>query len=145
MLSESLFRELERALCGFSKQLFLQPHAVFRAAGDGIEDAFEGSLEAALAETREVVGCRPEEVRVGEVEGRLAVLLVAAVWEVGVAVFGGEGAEVAAGGEEEVEDELGVEGPVAGVVEDHYGVEFEGGVVGCGGVVGKGILGYLVC
>ena len=27
-------------------------------------------------------------------------------------------------GEEKVEDELGVEGPVAGVIEDHYRVDF---------------------
>ena len=32
-------------------------------------------------------------------------------------------------GEEEVEDELGVEGPVAGVVEDEDGVDFERGDV----------------
>lgn len=51
-------------------------------------------------------------------------MLVAVVGEGGVSVEGGEGAEVAGGGEEEIEEELGVEGPVAGVVEDEYGVDF---------------------
>lgn len=81
----------------------------------------------------------PEEILVREVERRLAVLLVAVVGEGGVAVAGGEGAEVAGVGEEEVEDELGVEGPVAGVVVDEDGVDFEGvgeGVRGGGGVRG---------
>ena len=31
---------------------------------------------------------------------------------------------MAGGGEEEVEEELGIEGPVAGVVEDEHGVDF---------------------
>ena len=48
-----------------------------------------------MAETGQVVGGGPEEIRVGEVEGWLAVLLVASIWEVGEAVFRGEGAKVA--------------------------------------------------
>lgn len=92
VLAESVFRKGERALRRFPKEVFLQADAVVGTAGDGVEDAFEGGLEAALAEAREGVGCCPEEIRVGVVEGGLGVLLVAAVWEVGGVVFGGEGA-----------------------------------------------------
>jgi hypothetical protein len=70
------------------------------------------------------VGRAPEEVRVAEVERRLAVLLPAAVGEGCGGVEGGIGAWVAAVGEEEVGYELCVEGPVAGIVEDEDGVDF---------------------
>ena len=56
-------------------------------------------------------------------------------------VFGGEGSKVAVSGEKEVEDELGVESPVARVVEDHYGVDFWGVLgdgFGGGGMLRKG-------
>lgn len=120
------------------KHPLLQLHARGLAARHGAPHALERGAEAALAEAREVVRGGPEEVLVGEVEGRLAVLLVAVVGEGGVAVAGGERAEVAGVGEEEVEDQLGVEGPVAGVVVDEDGVDFEGVIGRWGATLGGG-------
>lgn len=107
--------------------MVFQLYAERGSAGDGVPDALEGGVETALAQSREVVGGGPEEVRVGEVEGGLGILLVAAVGEEGVVVEGGEGAEVARVREQEVQEDLGVEGPVAGVVEDEDGGDAEGG------------------
>ena len=84
----------------------------------------ERGLEGALSEPWQGVRRAPEQVGVGEVEARLAVALPAAVGVRGVVVERGVGAEEARVGEEEVGDELGVEGPVAGVVEDEDGVDF---------------------
>lgn len=84
------------------------------------------SLEAALAETRHVVAGSPEEVRVREEKLGLAVLLPAVVRQGGVAVLLGDRAEDAVFGEQEIEDDLQVEGPVAGVVEDEDRIDLEG-------------------
>lgn len=75
---------------------------------------------------------RPEQIRVREIQLRLSVLQITSVGQVLVSVLGAHGAEIAVVGEEEVEGELDVEGPIAGVVEDEYGVDFDGGR---GGVV----------
>ena len=116
------------------------PTPQLRPPRDGAPDAPQRGVERALPQPRQRPRRGEQEVRVGEVERRLAVLLVAAVGQRGVAVAGGDGAEVAAVGEQEVEEELGVEGPVAGVVEDEDGVDFEvwrwGGDGGGGGVGG---------
>lgn len=134
MLLQPPLRERVRRRVRLPKHPLLQLHARGLPARHGAPHALERGAEAALAEPREVVRGGPEEVLVGEVEGRLAVLLVAAVGEGGVAVAGGERAEVAGVGEEEVEDQLGVEGPVAGVVVDEDGVDLEG-VIGRWGVI----------
>ena len=91
------------------------------AVGGGVPDGAEGVGEGALAELGGRGGVGPGEVAVGEVEGGLAVLLVAAVGEVGAAVEGGDGAEDAVFGEGEVEGELDVETPVAGVLPEEDG------------------------
>lgn len=79
VLYESRLGEGEGLLGGFPEDLRAQPGAISEAAAEGVEDAYEGCLETALAEAREVVRRGPEEVRVGEVDFRLALLLVAAV------------------------------------------------------------------
>ena len=120
---------------GFPKHAFLQACA----ARDSAPDALKRFAKPTLAEAGELVGGCPPEIRVGEEQGGLGVLLVAVVGETRVTVKRREGAEVAGMGEEEVEEDLGVEGPVAGVVEDEDGVDFEvgvGRVVNTGGEVG---------
>ena len=87
-------------------------------------DALQGSAETALAETRQGVGGGPEQVGVAEDELWLAVLLPAVVGEGLVTVFGGVGVQHAVFGEEEVEDHLGVQGPVVWVGIDEDGVDF---------------------
>ena len=89
MCSQSVFRKRERPLRWLAEEFFPQLDAILRTAGDGIEDAFERGLEAALAEPREAVRSRPEEIRVREVKFRLAVLLIAAIGVTWVAVLGG--------------------------------------------------------
>lgn len=131
---EAFFGEFVRAAVWLPKHFFAQHYAPGPPARHGVPDPFECFAEAALAEAREVVRGRPEEVGVGEVEGRLGVGLVAAVWEVWIVVMGREGAEDAFGGEEQVKEELGIEGPVAGVVEDEDGGDAEVGGGGKGGV-----------
>lgn len=99
----------------------------FSAACNSVPEAFERGLKSALPEAVEVVRCCPPEVRVAVEERRLGILLIAFVRQGGVSVLGAEGAEIAGVGEEEVEDDGAVEGPVAGVVEDEYAVDFEAG------------------
>lgn len=54
----------------------------------------------------------------------MAVLLPAVVGEGLVAVLGGVGVQHAVFGEEEVQDDLAVQGPVVGVGVDEDGVDF---------------------
>lgn len=89
------------------------------AARDLAPDARERRLERALAEARQVVVRAPEEVVVAEVQVWLAVRLPAAT----TAVLGRVGAEDAAAREQQVDDDLRVEGPVARVVEHEDGVD----------------------
>ena len=79
---------------------------------------------------------RPDEVRVAKEEGRLAVLLVAAVREVGAVVHGREGPEDAAVRQQHVGEDLDVQAPVARVVVHEHGVDFKGAgwVAGANGV-----------
>lgn len=80
-----------------------------------------------------MVASSPLEVRVAVVEPRLRVLLVAAVGQVGVVVAGADSSQKAGVGEKEVKENLGVEGPVAGIVVDEGGGDVE--VAGAGGGV----------
>jgi hypothetical protein len=109
------------------------------AGGEAGPDSLQGVVEGALAETRMRVARGPEEVRVAEDERWLVGLLVASVGEGRVAVVHGAGADDAAVGEEDVENQLNVERPVAWVVEDEDGVDFDVGWVGGGIGIGIGI------
>ena len=73
-----------------------------------------------------MVGRCPEEIRVGEEEFGLTILLPAIIRKVRIAVLLAVGAEYSFFGKEQVEDDLGIESPVAGVIEDEYGVDLEG-------------------
>ena len=77
------------------------------------------------------------QVWVREVELGLGILEVAFVREGRVVVLGGDGAEIATLGEKEVEDYLCVKCPVTRIVEDEYGVYFEGVACVVGGVVAR--------
>lgn len=114
--------------------LQLDPHT--RTPRQCRPDALQRLAEAALAQPRQVVLSRPDEVRVAKEEGRLAVLLVAAVREVGAVVHGREGPEDAAVRQQHVGQDLDVQAPVARVVVHEHGVDFEGAgrVAGADGV-----------
>lgn len=116
MLQEPGFRKGKCGLRGFADGGVVQGAV---RGGDGGPDAEERGEEGALSEARVVVARGPEEVGVAEVEGGLLLLLLGLVLGRGR----GGGAEDAAVGEQDVEQELGVEGPVAGVVEDEDGVD----------------------
>ena len=89
---------------------------------------------------------RPDEVRVAKEEGRLAVLLVAAVREVGAVVHGRESPEDAAVRQQHVGQDLDVQAPVARVVVHEHGVDFEGAgrVAGANGVGERAREGHVV-
>lgn len=88
-------------------------------ARDLVPDAGERGLEGALAEARERVRGAPEEVGVAEEERGLAVPLPGVVGPVARRVR----AQHAGARQQQVADELDVEGPVARVVEDEDGVD----------------------
>lgn len=70
----------------------------------------------------------PVQICVGEVERGLGIGLPSAVGEGRIAVFGRVGAKVAGLGEQKVGYYLDVYSPVSRVVEDEYGVDFQGSV-----------------
>lgn len=90
-----------------------------------VPHALKRGLEGALPEARLVVRRRPRQVAVGEVQEGLEVLLEAVVGKPLLRVDGRVGAQIAAVAEQEVDDDLDVEGPVARVVEDEDRVDLE--------------------
>lgn len=96
------------------------------AIGQPPPDTRHGRLERALPEAWKVEAGAPEQVRVAKVQRWLSVLLPTARGESGVAVLGRVRAHVALLGEEQVDNELDIVGPIARVVEDEHGVDLEG-------------------
>ena len=95
---------------------------------DLVPDTRERGLEGALAEPREVVPGAPEEVVVTEIQVRLAVGLPPEVIALGPSpVLRGVRPEHAVLGQEQIHDNLDVDGPVARVVEDENGVDLRVG------------------
>ena len=78
MRLKSSFSEAIGSCLWFPEHVFLQLHA----AGHSRPNALESFAKAALAEAGQVVRGRPPEIRVAEVETRLAVALEAAVGQV---------------------------------------------------------------
>ena len=91
-----------------------------------------------------VVGS-PEQVGVGEKELGLSVLLPSIVGQGRVTILLRIGANNPILGEEKVEDDLRIQGPVPWIIEDEYGINFEGfGRVVVVDWTGEGPMGLIV-
>jgi hypothetical protein len=99
-------------------------------ACDGFEHCFEGGTQSSHPNAREVVGSRPNDVIVGEEDGRALVEGL------------GSGAQTAVLRHEEIEDDLLVAGPVATVCENEDGVDLDLVEVAQAGVI-RFVLGQL--
>ena len=111
--------EAEGADLGFAEGGGLQV-----AACHGLVEGFDGGAQGTHPEPCVLVGSGPDDVVVGEEDGGAFV------------EGGGAGAEAAVLGHEQVEDDLLVAGPFAGVGEDEDGFDVEGGeVAGAAGLV----------
>ena len=126
MKLQLLFRKRVCVLEWFPEHPFLQAHALRLPACDGAPDTLQSFSEPALAEPIEVICCGPPQVWVREVQWWLAILLEATVGKGRVVVEGGEGPKVAGVRKEKVKDELGVESPVARIVEDENSIYLQG-------------------
>ena len=97
-----------------------------RTACGSIPDPLQRSLEAALTETWQVVRSCPPDIRIGEEEGGLTILLPAIVWQGGVAILVGIRSKDAFFGEHQIENDLRIQRPVTRVVENEDRVDLEG-------------------
>lgn len=72
-----------------------------------------------------MVGGSPEEIGIAENEGGLAVLLPAVVWKTLVTILGRIRPENALLRDQEIQDELRVQGPVTWIIEDENSIDLE--------------------
>src|SRR5436190_1064001 len=94
-------------------------------ARHGFPDSFERFAESTLAEAREMVASRPEQVGIREIQRRLAVLLVSLVRQRAVVILGGIRAQNALFRQQHVQQDLDIKGPIPRIIENEYRIDFE--------------------
>lgn len=93
--------------------------------GSLVPDTSQRGLEAALTKTWHMMAGSPEEIRVGEEQLWLTILLPTVVREGRIAILLRVCTQNSVLGEQEIEDDLRIEGPVSRIVEHKYGVDLE--------------------